>query len=337
MTVSLLDRSWDEALDTIASYGVRHVEANAGGHIPKDHFDPQALAADPGALRRFRESLEQRELAVCAFGCYGNPVHPMLERRTQAHEDFVATCRLAGELGVDRVSVISGCPAGGPHDRAPNWIINSIYPDFANAYRWQWEECLIPYWQRAAEVADRHGVRICVEPHGGDMVYNTETFLRLRQAVGPTIGANFDPSHLFWMGVDVLEMIAELGDAIIHICQGRLLRAVGDPTARPRPGGRLRRLGARSWLYRAVGHGHPEAFWRDYVTALRRAGYDDVVVIELEEPFMSTGDALDASVSTLRAALPAAPFPPATGSTPTGGSRPRSNDVPCPQSFSGKE
>jgi len=310
MTVSLLDRSWDEALDTIASYGVRHLEANAGGHIPKDHFDPQALAADPGALRRFRESLEQRELAVCAFGCYGKPVHTMLERRTQAHEDFVATCRLAGEPGVDRVSVISGCPAGGPHDRAPNWIINSIYPDFANAYRWQWEECLIPYWQRAAEVADRHGVRICVEPHGGDMVYNTETFLRLRQAVGPTIGANFDPSHLFWMGVDVLEMIAELGDAIYYThakdvsFEQSVIRRQGLV-----PAGDFADWGARSWLYRAVGHGHPTAFWRDYVTALRRAGYDDVVVIELEEPFMSTGDALDASVSTLRAALPAAPFP----------------------------
>ena len=49
------------------------------------------------------------------------------------------------------------------------------------------------------------------------MVYNTETFSGSAQAVGPTIGVNFDPSHLFWMGVDVLAMIAELGDAIYYI------------------------------------------------------------------------------------------------------------------------
>jgi len=310
MTVSLLDRSWGEALDTVASYGVHQVEANAGGHIPKDHFDPQALVSDSGALRRFRESLEARELRICAFGCYGNPVHPMLERRTQAHDDFVATCQLAGELGVDRVSVISGCPAGGPLDRAPNWIINSIFPDFANAYQWQWEECLIPYWQHASEVAGRYGVRICVEPHGGDMVYNAETFFRLRDAVGPTIGANLDPSHLFWMGVDVLAMIAELGDAIYYAhakdvsFDRSVIRRQGLV-----PAGDFADWGSRSWLYRAVGNGHPELFWRDFVTALRRAGYDDVVVIELEEPFMSTSDALDASVAMLRAALPASRFP----------------------------
>ena len=64
MTVSLLDRSWDEALDTIASYGVRCLEANAGGHIPKNYFDPQALVADSDALRRFRESLESRVLRL---------------------------------------------------------------------------------------------------------------------------------------------------------------------------------------------------------------------------------------------------------------------------------
>ena len=310
MSVSLLDRSWDEALDTIASYGVRYLEANAGGHIPKDHFDPLALVADGDALRRFRKSLESRGLRICAFGCYGNPVHPMEERRTRAHDDFVATCRLASELGVDRVSVISGCPAGGPHDRAPNWIINSIYPDFANAYRWQWEECLIPYWQRAAEIADRYGVRICVEPHGGDMVYNTETFFRLRDAVGPTVGANFDPSHLFWMGVDALEMIADLGDAIYYThakdvsFEPAVVRRQGLV-----PAGDFADWEGRSWHYRAIGFGHPESFWREFVTALRRAGYDDVVVIELEEPFMSTTDALSASVANLRAVLPADPFP----------------------------
>jgi sugar phosphate isomerase/epimerase len=128
--------------------------------------------------------------------------------------------------------------------------------------------------------------------------------------VGPTVGANFDPSHLFWMGVDALEMIADLGDAIYYThakdvsFEPAVVRRQGLV-----PAGDFADWEGRSWHYRAIGFGHPESFWREFVTALRRAGYDDVVVIELEEPFMSTTDALSASVANLRAVLPADPFP----------------------------
>lgn len=52
----------------------------------------------------------------------------------------------------------------------------------------------------------------------GFCVYNTETLLKLREAVGPEIGANFDPSHLIWQGMDPVAVIRELGgDAIFHV------------------------------------------------------------------------------------------------------------------------
>ena len=41
-----------------------------------------------------------------------------------------------------------------------------------------------------------------MEMHPGMLVYNVELLLRLRSAVGPVLGCNFDPSHLFWNGVD---------------------------------------------------------------------------------------------------------------------------------------
>jgi sugar phosphate isomerase/epimerase len=310
-SVCLLDREWERALDTLALHDIRWIEANAGGHIPKDHFDPVKLAADKDAVARFAESLAKRNIGIAAFGCYGNPVHPTEWRRRRDHEDFVASCELALQLGVGRVAVISGCPAGGPHDRAPNWIINSIYPDFRKAYEWQWEKCLIPYWTEAARVADALGVRICIELHGGDMVYNLETFQRLRDAVGPTIGVNFDPSHLWWMGIDVLAMIRELGDAIYYVhakdvaIDDRIVARQGLVTAVD-----FADWNGRSWLYRAIGQGHDELFWRDFVTALRRSGYDDVVTIELEDPFLVMDDAIEMSVATLRRVMPSSPPPP---------------------------
>jgi sugar phosphate isomerase/epimerase len=304
-SVSLLDRTWEQALDTLVRQGIHWIEADAGGHIPKDHFDPVRLVEDKSALDRFSASLAERDIRIAAFGSFGNHVHPDASRRQRHHDDFVATCRLAERLGVSRVAVISGCPGGGPHDRAPNWIINSIYPDFRNAYDWQWEQCLIPYWTEAARIAEDHGVRICVEPHGGDMVYNLETFQRLRDAVGPTIGVNFDPSHLWWMGIDVLAMIEELGEAIYYVhakdvqIDGRVTARQGLVTAVDYADWR-----ARPWVYRAVGHGHDERFWRANVTTLRRAGYDDVVALELEDPFLVMDDTLEASVATLRTCLP---------------------------------
>ena len=68
---------------------------------------------------------------------------------------------------------------------------------------WQWNEVLIPFWKKMVEFARSHGVtRIALEMHPGFMVYNPATLLRLREAVGPEIGANFDPSHLIWQGMD---------------------------------------------------------------------------------------------------------------------------------------
>jgi sugar phosphate isomerase/epimerase len=49
------------------------------------------------------------------------------------------------------------------------------------------------------------------------LVYNVPTLLKLRQATHPIVGANLDPSHLFWMGADPLAAIDALGDAIHHV------------------------------------------------------------------------------------------------------------------------
>jgi sugar phosphate isomerase/epimerase len=286
------------------------IEATAGGVNPKTHFDPVELASNADALARFRESLELRGIKIAAFGCFGNPLHPDSARRAREEADFEATCRVAASLGVSRVAVKSGCPGAGPADKAPNWIVNFISPDLRRALEWQWEDRLIPYWRRAAEVAEANHVRICMEPHGGDLVYNLQTFQRLRAAVGPLLGALFDPSHLFWQGIDVLAMIRELGSAIQYVHA----KDVSMHDAVVRSNGLVANAdfvdwAARPWVYRAVGSGHDLSFWKEFVTALRRVGYDDALVIEIEDPFLSTDDAIAMSVETLRSAVPAQPYP----------------------------
>jgi sugar phosphate isomerase/epimerase len=305
-----LDRSWEEALDLAVRNGVTHVEPCGGGHVPKGYVDPGYLASDDDALAAFEESVSSRGLQIAALGCYGNPIHPDEERAQAAHEDFVAMCAVAGKLGVKRITVISGVPAGGPQDRAPNWIIPSIYADLERAYEWQWVERLIPYWREACSIAADSDVTICMEPIGGFMVYNGETFLRLREACGDTLGVNVDPSHIWWMGIDPLVFVEQLQGAIAYAHAKDVSidsrRAALNGVA---PACRYDDWDARTWIYRAIGFGHPEIFWKDFFTALRRGGYDDVVSIEIEEAFMSVDEALEKSVDQVRRALPKDPIP----------------------------
>ena len=242
-------------------------------------------------------------LAISALNCSGNPLHPG-ESGAQHRAVTSKTIRLAGLLGIDRVVLMSGCP-GGPGDANANWITVAWPPETARVLAWQWDEVLIPYWQRTAEEARQAGVtRLCLELHGHQAVYNVRTLLRLRDAVGPVIGANFDPSHLMWMGADPLAAIPALGEAIhhVHAKDTRIdpVRAGIDSVLDTTPNDRLTE---RSWSYVTLGYGHDLLWWRQFCTALLRAGYDDVLSIEHEDLLLPPLDGVKKSVELLRAAI----------------------------------
>lgn len=305
-----LDRSWEEALDLAVENGLSYVEPCGGGHVPKTYVDPIKLSKNEDALQEFSNSISQRGLKIASLGCYGNPIHPDQKRADAAHEDLVAMCNVAADLNVRRITVISGVPAGGPQDRVPNWIIPSIYADLEHAYQWQWEERLIPYWREACRIAADFDVTLCMEALGGFMVYNGQTFLRLRDVCGDRLRANVDPSHLWWMGIDPLVFVEQLGEAVGYA-------HAKDVAVYPRKVAKDGVVSAcrydawaeRSWTYRALGFGHPESFWNDFFTTLRQVGYDDVVSIEIEESFMTIDEALAKSTELVRRALPRDPMP----------------------------
>jgi sugar phosphate isomerase/epimerase len=306
MSASMLDRPWDAVLDAAAGHGLGWVEACGGGHIPTRHYDPVELAGDPAALRRFRATLDDRGLRLSSLACHGNPLHPVEGRASADRQALRATCRIAAELGVKNVNVLAGLPAGGPEDTTPNWIVNSVFPRLDESYRWQWEERVLPFWREAGALAADCGVVLCVEPHPSDVVYNGSTFRRLREEVGASIGMNFDPSHLWWQGIDPLTMIETFGSDI-RTCHVKDLwvhrsRVAGDGVLSPVP---YERWDERPWTFATPGYGHGEVFWGQLVLSLRSARYEGVLSIECEDPFLTPDDTLAASVSLLRRMLPA--------------------------------
>ncbi len=296
-----LDQPLCQAARKMRGLGLETIEIPTGGFYAKSHCDPARLIAEPSQLAHFQETLSANGLEVSAFAIHGRPLHPDPAIAQAYDREFRDTCALAAEVGVTRLTLLAGLPAAAPGDRAPNWITVPMAPQVEEMLEWQWQQKTIPYWKERARVADDHGVRLCFEMVPADMVYNPETFLRLRHAIGPVAGCNLDPSHLFWQGIDTLEATRVLGEAIYHVhakdsrIDEHNVRVNGVLDAKS-----FEIQERRSWLFRTVGFGHGEEFWRNFLTTLRLVGYDDAISIEHEDPLIDPQRGLELAVKMLR-------------------------------------
>lgn len=307
LTVVYQDLSLEQTLDRLAELSVGAVELGTGGYPGAAHCDPDALLASAEAVRGLRQAVDSRGLQISALSCHGNPLHPDADFARAHHETWRKTARLAVELGVDTVVAFSGCPGDGPDAKAPNWVTCAWPPDYPEVLEWQWNERAIPYWTEEAAFARETGLhKIALEAHPGFLVYNPETVIRLRDATGPEVGANLDPSHFLWQGIDPIEAVRVLGRAgalfYVHAKDVYLDRAnirVNGVLDTKHYGD----YANRSWSFRSVGYGHDDKFWRDFVSALRTAGYDGVLSIEHEDGLASVGEGLGKAVDVLQRVL----------------------------------
>jgi sugar phosphate isomerase/epimerase len=297
---------FEEALDKLAGLGVEAVEIGTGNYPGDAHCKPDELLGDQDRARRFLKAVESRGMVISALSQHGNPLHPQEERARKDHNTWRKTVQLAEALEVPVVNAFSGCPGDGEGSRFPNWVTCPWPEDFLEILDWQWNQKVIPYWTEQAAFATDHGVKIGFEMHPGFVVYNPETLLRLREACGEAVGANLDPSHLFWQGIDATEAIRELGTAgaIFHM---HAKDTWVDPHNTRRNGvldtKHYERLLDRSWVFRTVGYGQGEKVWRDIVSALRAVGYDYVLSIEHEDGYMSIDEGLRKGIELLQAIL----------------------------------
>ena len=309
-TVLFGNEPLESALDRAVEAGLDCVEIGTGNYPGDAHCKPAELLADASALAAFGRAIESRGLEISALSCHGNPLHPQREFAAASHETFVRTLELAGRLGVDRINLFSGCPGDSDTATYPNWVTCAWPSEYGELLEWQWTEKVIPYWREQAAIAGKSRIRLGFEMHPGFVVYNPRTLLRLRDACGEAIGANIDPSHLFWQGIDIETAIAELGraGAIFHTHAkdtainpwNTALNGVLDTVP-------LSEVGRRSWIFRTVGYGHSELDWRRILMALRLAGYDDVLSIEHEDALLSIDEGFRKGVAFLRSVMPSEP------------------------------
>ncbi|PLR99270.1 sugar phosphate isomerase/epimerase family protein [Bacillus sp. T33-2] len=301
-TVLFSDKTLDEMLDHVTSKGIEAIELGTGGYPGDAHCKVDELLADEQKQNNFLSKISSKGLTISALSCHGNPLHPQKHIAEQANALFNKTVQLAGKLGVQVVNTFSGCPGDHENAKYPNWPVSPWPNDYQEILKWQWEEKIIPYWREKAAFAEKHHVKIGLELHGGFSVHTPATLLRLREACGPAIGANLDPSHMWWQGIDPVEAIKILGreNAIHHfhakdtiIDQPNMNRnGLTDMTS-------YNDMRNRAWYFRTVGFGHEAKVWADMISALRLYGYDYVVSIEHEDGLMSIDEGFSKAVETL--------------------------------------
>ncbi len=307
LTVVLGDMMLEDTCAFLEEQGVQMVEIGCGGFPGKAHCDPDILLNDSDKLEEFKSTLVKHNLEISALSCHGNMVHPDKEIAKSFDEDLSKAILLAEKLEVPVVNTFSGCPGGSKEDITPNWVTCPWPEDFLHILDYQWNEVLIPYWKEKVKFAREHNIhKIALELHPGFCVYNTKTLLQLREAVGPEIGANFDPSHLIWQGMDPVACIRELGKqgAIFHFhakdtkidVYNAAVNGVLDTT-------HYQKELERSWIFRTVGYGHGEEFWKAIVSELRLGGYDYAISIEHEDSLMSGREGLTKAIEFLKNVL----------------------------------
>ncbi|QUX90026.1 hypothetical protein CYL31_00840 [Marinomonas sp. A3A] len=303
---SLSGQSLTEMLDNAQRMGVHGVEINTGGWSTAPHCRLEELLNSAEARQAFQQEFDSRGLEIASLNANGNPLHPTDKAQSQCLKD---TIRLAGKMGVKTVCTMSGLPAGAPGDSMPNWIVSSWPPETQTMLKYQWEEVMIPYWKDIVALAKECGVeRIALELHGSQCVYNVPSLLKLRSAVSPIIGANLDPSHLFWMGADPIAAVDALGDAIYHVhAKDTLLNPSVQATTSLLENGSLIDIPARSWSYITLGYGHGEEWWRQFCYRLLMNGYDRWLSIEHEDVLLNSLEGLEKSVDLLQGVIPKAP------------------------------
>ena len=321
-TACLHDRSLPDTLKILGECGLTSAEINAGGFVPAPHLPIQQILASAGAREDYLGQFEQAGIALTGLNVNGNPLNPLPDVGPKHAEDLRRAIEVAGRLGVRRVVAMSGLPGSDPAARYPSWVVNPWDSQYLDVLDYQWQEVAVPFWREIDARARDAGVKVCIEMHPHNIVFNPPTLERLVNEIGATnVGAEMDPSHLFWQGIDPVAAIERLGslvyhaaakDTLIHQENCRVYGVLDDRHARAPAEQNPVNLGGRNtltrwpddaaWEFVAVGRGHDVDFWVRFLRALHAVDPDIAVNIEHEDRAFDQVEGLRQAAETLTAA-----------------------------------
>jgi sugar phosphate isomerase/epimerase len=319
-TACLHDRPLDETLKILGEMGLTGAEINAGGFVPAPHLPVDDILASAGAREDYLGRFAQAGIALTGLNVNGNPLNPDPAVGPAHAADLHRAIEIAGLLGVRRVVAMSGLPAAEPGGRRPNWVVNPWDSQYLDMLDHQWNEVAVPFWKDVDARARAADVKVCIEMHPHNVVFNPATLMRLVSRCDATnIGAELDPSHLFWQGIDPVAAIEYLGDLVLHaaakdtrindanvrlhgVLDDRFTRVTENPLNLGGSNTLNRWPTDPSWEFVAVGRGHDQDFWVRFLRALAAVDSDIAVNIEHEDVEFDQIDGLRLAAENLLAA-----------------------------------
>ena len=308
----LHDRSLPEALKVIADLGLGAIEINTGGFLPATHVPTMDdILVSDAARDDFLAIFEGTGVVIGGLNCNGNPLHPNPVIGDKHGEDVKRSIRLANRLGQHRVVTMSGLPGSEPSALHANWVVNAWNSDALDVLDYQWGVAGA-YWTEVDKLARDMDVKVALELHPQNLVFNPASMRELVKRTGVTnIGVELDASHLFWQQMDPVAVVENLGPLVFH-------SAAKDVRVNPHAAiegvldNSFRRLGAdeprtnlggdewanewpnpAAWDFVAVGKGHDAQYWAEFLKALYEVDPNMFVIIEHEDTSLGRIEGLE--------------------------------------------
>ncbi|GAA5200178.1 sugar phosphate isomerase/epimerase [Arthrobacter gyeryongensis] len=316
----LHDRPLPEALKVIADLGLTGIEINTGGFLPAVHVPTlDDILVSDAARDDYLGIFEGTGVAIAGLNCNGNPLHPKREIGEKHAEDIRRSIRLAERLGQSRVVTMSGLPGGEPGATVTNWIVNAWNSAALDVLDYQWD-IAAKFWRETDRLAADHDVKVALELHPQNIVFNTADVHKLIELTGAThVGVELDASHLFWQQMDPVAVVRELGplvfqaaakDVRINTANAALYGVLDNSFRRLSPDESRTNLGGDEWAnewpknsawdFVALGRGHDTAYWTEFLRALHEVDPNMLVNIEHEDTSLGRIEGLEVAAKVLR-------------------------------------
>jgi sugar phosphate isomerase/epimerase len=257
MRLGFLTGSVDD-IEKAARFGFDGIELQHGafGRVAEGE-------ADDGAIERAQQLCRKHGVEITAIAYYG--VAGSKAAPDEVLKRYSNVFDLVESLGVTTIASMSGFDADRDWDGNLQLFADRFGP--------------------VAEEAERRGLRIAFENwmgfggrppfrpvNGGGSPDTWDSWFRL--VPSKALGLEFDPSHLYWQGIDHMRALHEFKDRVYHV-------HAKDTEMLPE----MRyRYGASTNTFRFRIPGYGEINWAQFITALVEIGYDGGVAIEHEDP-----------------------------------------------------
>ncbi|MCA4133796.1 sugar phosphate isomerase/epimerase [Arthrobacter sp. M4] len=315
----LHDRPLPEALKVIADLGLTGIEINTGGFLPAVHVPTMDQILESDAARDdYLAIFDGTGVSIAGLNCNGNPLHPKPEIGEKHAEDIRRSIRLAERLGQNRVVTMSGLPGGEPGATVTNWVVNAWNSAALDVLDYQWGVAA-EFWRQTDRLAADHGVKVALELHPQNIVFNTADVYKLIELTGAThVGVELDASHLFWQQMDPVTVVRELGSLVFQAAakdvrvnkdNAALYGVLDNSFRRLSPGENRTNLGGNEWAnewpknsawdFVALGRGHDAAYWTEFLRALHDVDPGMLVNIEHEDVSLGRIEGLEVAAKVL--------------------------------------